>query len=283
LKADDITMIIDIFTFSGDQTTALNMMQPFVLGYTCDQEIALLNTMTFSQAQLDTLATTCNFILQSDDCTEKIIDAFTFSSDKKTAASTLENCPSRSCVYGTVTAKKVIFVVDTSGSMGGTFKGDGGQTTTRLSYVAGELDIAITDQLPKLKGRMFNVLRYSSDVAEWKPGLQPATDDNLFSAVQYVQTWTASGGTDTKAALVAAYATDGVEAVYLLSDGMPNGSADDIITSAKAWAKNGAIPCNTIALVAGGSESAAQKNAALAFMERLANATGGTYRGLGAP
>ena len=47
--------------------------------------------------------------------------------------------------------------------------------------------------------------------------------------------------------------------------------------------QNGAIPCNTIALVAGGSESAAQKNAALAFMERLANATGGTYRGLGAP
>ena len=123
----------------------------------------------------------------------------------------------------------------------------------------------------------------ANDVAQWEPGLQPAVPDKLSSAVTYVKGWSPGGGTSTKAALQAAYGDADVEAIYLLSDGMPNGSADDIIAAAKGWSNGGGIPCHTIAMVAGGSESTQQKNDALAFMEQLAMSTGGTYRGLGSP
>ena len=42
--------------------------------------------------------------------------------------------------YYSFTTEGVIFVVDTSGSMGGTFKADDGSSVTRLAYVAKELD-----------------------------------------------------------------------------------------------------------------------------------------------
>ena len=152
---------------------------------------------------------------------------------------------------------------------------------SRLGYVAHELDTVIRLQLPALQGRLFNVLRFSSSVSAWEPGLQPTTPDKLQSAVTYVAGWTASGGTNTKDALQKAYSDPDVEAVYLLSDGMPNGSPSDIVAAAKTWSKNGVIPCHTIALVAGGTESSQQKAEALSFMEQLAKATKGTYRGLG--
>jgi succinyl-CoA synthetase alpha subunit len=97
-----------------------------------------------------------------------------------------------------------------------------------------------------------------------------------------VDGWTAGGGTSTYAALSAAYADPAVEAVYLLSDGMPNDqSAATILAHAITWSKGKTVPLHTVALVEGGSESSAQKSDAMKFMKDLADGTGGVYRGFG--
>ena len=59
----------------------------------------------------------------------------------------------------------------------------------------------------------------------------------------------ASYGTSTKAALRAAYATPGVEAVYLLSDGLPTadqGPSASIISLAASLSSGGRVPTNTV-------------------------------------
>eukprot|EP00729_Bicosta_minor_P006664 gene6664-8522_t len=133
-----------------------------------------------------------------------------------------------------------------------------------------------------MAGRMFNLFQYSASVNTWQPGLQPATAANLASAVSYVNGWRADGGTSTYAALKAAYSDPDVEAVYLLSDGMPNDeTAATILGAVVAWSKSKTIPCHTVALVEGGSESSSQKEDAMQFMASLADGSGGVYRGFG--
>jgi Mg-chelatase subunit ChlD len=147
---------------------------------------------------------------------------------------------------------------------------------TRLSYVQAQLSDVILDQLPKLAGRMFDVLKFSDSVGMWAPGLLPANTSNAASATQYVASWVANGGTSTLAALGAAYKPDGVEAVYLLSDGVPSDAQpSQIIAMASTLSKNGTVPCNTILFMEGGTEDRA---AAESFMKTLAEATGGVFR-----
>jgi hypothetical protein len=97
-----------------------------------------------------------------------------------------------------------------------------------------------------------------------------------------VDGWTAGGGTSTYIALDNAYRDPAVEAVYLLSDGMPNDqTAAPILAQAIIWSKGKTVPLHTVALVEGGSETIAQKKDAMKFMKDLADGTGGVYRGFG--
>lgn len=168
-----------------------------------------------------------------------------------------------------------MFVVDTSGSMSTTFSVDG-KSWNRLQYVANELNTVIQGLDST---QHFDVLRFSSSVQEWQPGLVQVSSANQASAVSFVNSWTADGGTNINGALQAAYAFDDVEAVYLLSDGTPSvgiSSVTQIISNAVRWSK-GTIPCNTIAFLEG-TFSGDNKAASQSFMSQLASATGGSYR-----
>jgi len=279
--AAGVVAISNAFTFSGEKTQAIQFLQPYVLGLTSVEEQQLIDSVAFSSDKLDTLRATCSFVIDARENNATILEAFAFSSDKATALSIISECSPRSCTYGDITVKKVHFVVDTSGSMSGTFTIDG-SSINRLQYAQQQLNAVIEQQLPQMSGRLFNLFQYSASVNPWQPGLQPATSDKLSAAVKYVQGWVANGGTSTYAALKAAYADPDVEAVYLLSDGMPNDQpADTILQAAVAWSKGKTIPCHTVALVEGGSESSSDKQSAMAFMQALADGTGGVYRGFG--
>jgi len=280
----DAAGVVDIcnsFTFSGEKTQAIQVLQPYVLGLTSVEEEQLIDSVAFSSDKIDTLKATCSFVIDARENNATILKAFDFSSDKATALNIIDKCSPRSCTYGDITVKKVHFVVDTSGSMAGSFTIDG-TSINRLQYAQQQLNAVIEQQLPQMSGRMFNLFQYSATVNPWQPGLQPATNDKLTAAVKYVQGWSANGGTSTYAALKAAYADPDVEAVYLLSDGMPNDQpADTILQAAIAWSKGKTIPCHTVALVEGGTESNSDKQDAMAFMKSLADGTGGVYRGFG--
>lgn len=257
--------------------SAITMMQPYILGMTCADVVNVLGAFSFSSDKMTALQTLVEqHVIVDVKNTEVIVDAFTFSSDKDDARSLLKNLSPRSCVYGNIVAKKVVFVVDTSGSMAATFSAEG-RTWTRLQYVAKELNNVI-GQLAS--DQSFNIVRFSSGSQEWQPGLKPVTSANQQLAETFVNGWSAGGGTNIYDALQKAYSYSGVEAVYLLSDGTPSVGQTNpniIAEAAQGWSQQQTIPTHTIAFVEG-YFSGDNKAASAAFMSKLATATGGSYR-----
>jgi len=273
-----VQTIVALFTFSSDMITAIKMMQPYILGMTCDEIVAVLNTYSFSSDKITALQTMVDqrVIVDTKNSAE-IIDAFTFSSDKDAARKILAGAKPRNCVYGNIIAKNVVFVVDTSGSMSATFSVDGTRYT-RLQYVAKQLSDVITNQLTSTNN--MNIVRFSSGSQQWQPGLVPVSASNAALAETFVNSWVADGGTNIYDALRTAYSYSNVEAVYLLSDGTPSVGQTNpniIAEAAAGWSKEMTIPCHTIAFLEG-SFSGDNKAASADMMSKLATATGGSYR-----
>ncbi len=142
-----------------------------------------------------------------------------------------------------------------------------GVTYTRLSYVQKEINEVIRYQLRS--DQQFNVEVFSSSTGFWAPGLQPVTAANIDSAVAYSSALQAGGGTATGAALTAAFAQKSVEAIYLLSDGVPDDPAGAYLIAQQLEAQN-PIPiyCTALAADAGGKQ----------FLSKVATLTKGVYR-----
>jgi len=55
-------IILSQFTFSGEMGQALDLMNPFVLGITCADAVTLLQSFSFSGDQLTALARIVNYV-----------------------------------------------------------------------------------------------------------------------------------------------------------------------------------------------------------------------------
>jgi hypothetical protein len=128
----------------------------------------------------------------------------------------------RSSYYGLpLFAERVVFVFDTSGSMGG----------ARLEAAKRELAKAITT-LPE--NCSFGIVVFNTRVASWQKQLVLATQANKDAAARFVGALVAREQTATYDALAAAFNFD-AEAIYLLTDGEPTTgrvvNASDIVAS----------------------------------------------------
>ncbi|XP_010210227.1 PREDICTED: inter-alpha-trypsin inhibitor heavy chain H4 [Tinamus guttatus] len=113
--------------------------------------------------------------------------------------------------------KNVIFVIDRSGSMAGRKI-----EQTRDALLKILQDLRAEDR--------FSFITFNSKVSEWRSSLLEATAENVASAVAFVQTLSASGGTDIHQALLRAVVTlhqakalpeRSVSMIILLTDGQP--------------------------------------------------------------
>ncbi|XP_009080982.1 PREDICTED: inter-alpha-trypsin inhibitor heavy chain H4, partial [Acanthisitta chloris] len=112
--------------------------------------------------------------------------------------------------------KNIVFVIDRSGSMGG----------TKISQTRDALLKILQDLHPQ---DHFNFITFTSRVAQWKSSLLPATAENVASAAAFVQTLSARGDTDINRALLTAVRMLGraesrersVSMIILLTDGEP--------------------------------------------------------------
>jgi len=109
-------------------------------------------------------------------------------------------------------------------------------------------------------------MRFDHNVYTWSSGLLQATEANLRSAVQHVSTWQPQGGTCFRSALQAAFAVEGVEAIYFLSDGEDSHSNMEWVREVSRTKK---VHLHTTAFYA---SAAGQET-----LKQLAEATGGTY------
>ncbi|MHC4661080.1 MAG: VWA domain-containing protein [Planctomycetota bacterium] len=192
--------------------------------------------------------------------------------------------------FGTeIYSKRILFLIDVSGSMKIQeipFIGE-----TRLELVQIELCRCID----KLDGRAkFNVIAFSNSVKEWKKKsgasvLVAATTGNKRAAKKFVSRLQPSGHTYTDEALKAAMKDPEVDTIVLLSDGAPykpkkpgEELSSDFIDSILKWVE---INNRFRKIIIGtfGFESLEEEEKgkiALEFLKKLADQTGGKFKGI---
>jgi hypothetical protein len=188
----------------------------------------------------------------------------------------------RSKLYDVVLSRKVIFVIDTSGSMrvraGENFEG-----LSRLGFVKKELIKVINEQLSE-KSR-FNIITFGDKAYRWKKSLVPASSSNRHSAKECLRALKPTGATNVIDALALAFKDPAVDTVYFLSDGYPTAgrllAIDDILGEVRRWNRVRRIRIHAIAFLAGEGGKihvAENKEASKIFLRALAKENGGRYK-----
>ncbi|NXI39448.1 ITIH4 inhibitor, partial [Galbula dea] len=120
--------------------------------------------------------------------------------------------------------KNIIFVIDRSGSMAG----------RKIEQTRDALLKILQDLRPE---DHFGFITFNNKVAEWKSSLLQATADNVESAAGFVETISASGGTDINSALLTAVSVlakgeslpeRSVSMIILLTDGQPTSGESSV-------------------------------------------------------
>ncbi len=134
-----------------------------------------------------------------------------------------------------IASNRLVFVIDTSGSMEMTdkpadFEGSEEDFAAlnpdtpevkkhqRIERAKAQVVAAIENLVPT---QQFNVIAFSDKTKPWKPSVVPATDANKRAAIEFCQGLKEDGGTYTDEALEAAFADPTIDTIYLLSDGAP--------------------------------------------------------------
>nr|KAG5713595.1 hypothetical protein BaRGS_024643 [Batillaria attramentaria] len=161
-------------------------------------------------------------------------------------------------VFGTLTHKKVVLLVDTSGSM-----------EPRLNELKKELAALMWDQIYK-QDIWFNIIQFSGACSKWRDSIQAPTEDNCHDAVRWTSQFAANGNTCTLEALQLAFDDKDMEAIYLLTDGKPDTSTSLVLREVARMNSDRLVTVNTISFNC--SDSTANS-----FLHLLATETGGRY------
>jgi hypothetical protein len=166
---------------------------------------------------------------------------------------------------------RVVLCIDCSGSMGSYFNatdGDGrGRQVSRLDFVKAEISSIFANKITHR--HQFNIVQFDHRVRVWSKGLVQGTDSNVADALGFVRQWEAGGGTDILAALEACFSMDGVQAVYLLSDGEVYNCDAVVEAAARLSKRGGGIQCHTTSFFAPLSGQH--------MLARVAEVTGGSF------
>lgn len=278
--AKQMFKILKTFGFGNDMVKAVKILDKQILELYSTQVSKILKAFSFSNDKLKALKTLKNTIVDAEN-KFVILDQFDFGSDKEKAREILKTVKPRSFIYGTIYSNRVVFVVDTSGSMAATFTTNQGERLTRLNFVTRELKKVIQEQFDDETA--FNIITFSNGVRQWQPSLVPATQNNIKMALAYLSKLRPGGGTNIHDSLQKAFSNKNVNAVYFLTDGQPTAGAKrdqvGIIQAVKSWRKGRDIPVHTAAFLMG-YFSGDNKPASRSLMSALAEATLGMFRSI---
>lgn len=146
-------------------------------------------------------------------------------------------------------SNNVVFIIDTSGSMGAQLPLEDGGTIQALDFVKIHFSGLIRKQLtPSTK---FNIIGFNSNAQPWRGKLVKATKTQKRNAASFLSGLQPSGGTNLYSALRLAFTDSTVQTIVVLSDGMPNvgGGPPDVLAACKVWNKNKEVQIHTIAFI----------------------------------
>lgn len=134
-------------------------------------------------------------------------------------------------IFGEVLERNVTFCIDTSGSM---YKG--------LDVVKEHLIETLLKQANK-PNNMFNIIEFNSEVTQWADKMVKCTPETVAVAATWVKKLSAKTGTNTQGALLTALSDRNCEAVYIVTDGLPDQHPQDILDQVGLAGHNRPIHC----------------------------------------
>ncbi|MEK7467244.1 MAG: hypothetical protein AAB074_07520 [Planctomycetota bacterium] len=208
-----------------------------------------------------------------------------------------------------ITSKKIVFVLDVSGSMLDPSAPPEGADKPPPVVSGGGNGPAPAPWEPGLKGAKIDVLKYefektmnklevkttfniivfSDNPLQWKDKMQTATPPIKAEAIDFVKKQAAAGSTNTGDSLEKAFELAGnglhdksyaalVDTIYLMSDGMPCAgkwpTPDEVIKKVREWNVLSKVIINTVGM---GDKALGPGNFNGQFLQSLSQMTGGIF------
>ena len=164
----------------------------------------------------------------------------------------------RPTIFGNVYEKNVVFLLDTSGSM-----------YPNLDVVKEHLIEVLFFRATSGRDTMFNIIEFSEDVNRWGDRLVPCTPRTVSLAGEWIHKLRCRTSTNTMEALFQAYEDDGMDAIYLVTDGLPDQRPAVVLENVRRLHKGRPIHCVYLT----GTHA---DPAAVEFLEDLARETQGS-------
>jgi HEAT repeat protein len=169
-----------------------------------------------------------------------------------------------------VTSDRIVFVIDQSGSMSSPCSGGSGDETASRTA----LDEAVAQTLGVVrslaKSALVNIVMFESDIHAWRNKLVTLTNQARASLQRFLADQRPMGGTNLYDGLEMALLMDGVDTIYLLSDGCPGSGkyveTEAILHAVQRLNRTRMITINCVSL--GWSSD---------LLKRLAKQNGGSY------
>ncbi|CAF0992201.1 unnamed protein product [Adineta ricciae] len=181
----------------------------------------------------------------------------------------------QSHIYGPVTSSRMIFLIDTSGSMSTEFQTGCRQYFNRLEFIVHDLHKILHHRI--LAQFRFNTIHFGTHVHSWKHGLTSATSSHLKQAEHYFDHLDAHGQTNTYDALKQALRDEEANTIYLFSDAEPSMDTRTILLDLKVWLCQRRNPCviHTAVFIMGHTDDDPKPRE---FMGQIAAISGGVFR-----
>ncbi|XP_013387178.1 uncharacterized protein LOC106156466 isoform X2 [Lingula anatina] len=163
-------------------------------------------------------------------------------------------------MFRDVPEKNVTFLIDTSGSM-----------YMSLEVVKDQLIEKLVKRAHEREDTMFNIIEFNSEVTQWADKMVKCSPQTVKFAAAWIKKLSAKTGTNTQDALLTAFSDQGCEAVYLVTDGLPDQHPSDILDHVSYASQSRPVHC--IYLMYGNEAD----SAATEFLKDLSRETYGSF------
>ena len=135
-------------------------------------------------------------------------------------------------LFGQIHERNVTFCIDTSGSM-----------YNALDAVKEHLLEALQDRALSGNESKFNLIDFNTEVTQWSDRMVKCTPQTAAVARQWIQKLAPKTGTNTLDALLTAFSDPDCDAIYLVTDGLPDQSPVEILDHVAYASRNRPVHC----------------------------------------